>query len=53
MFLTYLTTACVYFVYMGIGPFMLLAETEEHLVSEVVADNLALFTTIYYTIDYK
>ncbi|KAG0216356.1 hypothetical protein BGX33_000166 [Mortierella sp. NVP41] len=28
MFLTYLTTACIYFVYMGIGPFMLLAEAE-------------------------
>ncbi|GJJ72342.1 hypothetical protein EMPS_04699 [Entomortierella parvispora] len=26
MFLTYLTMACVYFLYMGIGPFMLLVE---------------------------
>ncbi|KAF9122598.1 hypothetical protein BGW39_009635 [Mortierella sp. 14UC] len=30
MFLTYLTTACVYFVYMGIGPFMLMVESEEN-----------------------
>ncbi|KAF9930101.1 hypothetical protein FBU30_000851 [Linnemannia zychae] len=30
MFLTYLTIACIYFIYMGIGPFMLLIEIEEY-----------------------
>ncbi|KAF9980521.1 hypothetical protein BGZ65_004997 [Modicella reniformis] len=30
MFLTYLPTACVYYVYMGIGPFLLLTEYEDN-----------------------
>ncbi|KAG0323845.1 hypothetical protein BG004_003603 [Podila humilis] len=29
MFLTYLTVACVYYIFMGIGPFMALADEEE------------------------